>query len=73
MAGGLLLSLQRGSSFAFEQELVKGEVWLPSSVEIDASARFLLLKGFKIHQTQRFGKYRKFEVDTSTQIEIPKP
>lgn len=73
MAGGLVLSLQKGATFAFEQELVNGEVWLPSSAEINASARVLLVKGFKINQRMRFSDYRKFGVETSTEIKPPKP
>jgi hypothetical protein len=68
MGGGLLLSLHQGSSFVFEQELVNSEVWLPTYAEVHASARFLLLKGFKLDQTQRFSDYKKFSVDTSSEI-----
>jgi len=72
MAGGLVLSLQRGSSFVFERELVRGEVWLPSYAEVNASARVLLVKGFKVNQTQRFSDYKKFNVETSSEIKPPK-
>ena len=71
MAGGLALSVQRGASFVFEQELVKGEMWLPSYAEVNASARVLLVKGIKVNQTQRFSDYRKFEVDTSSEVKPP--
>lgn len=72
MGGGLVLSLQRGAAFAFEQELVNGEIWLPSSAEANASARVLLVKGFKINQKLRFSDYKKFGVETSTEIKPPK-
>jgi hypothetical protein len=72
IGGGLVLSLQRGSLFEFEQELVKGEVWLPTYAEVNASARFLLVKGFKINQTQRFSDYKKFDVETSSEIKPPR-
>lgn len=72
MGGGLVASLQRGSSFVFEQEMVKGEVWLPSYAEVNASARVLLVKGFKINQTQRFSDYKKFNVDSTSEIKPPK-
>lgn len=72
VAGGLFLSVSKGSSIALEQELVRGEVWLPTLGEVNVSARFLLLKGFKNHQTQRFSDYRKFAVDTTSEVRPPK-
>jgi hypothetical protein len=72
MAGGLLLSLHPGALIVLEQERVNNEVWLPSYVEVRASGRILLLKGFKVNQTQRFSNYRKFSVETTSQIGPPK-
>lgn len=71
IGGGLILALRPGSSFVFEQELVKGEVWLPSYGEVNAAGRFLLVKGLKVHQTQRFSDYRRFEVETSSEVQLP--
>jgi hypothetical protein len=62
-----------GSSLVFEQALVNDEVWLPTYAEIDISGRVLLLKGVKQHQTVRFSDYRKFEVDTSEELKVPRP
>lgn len=73
IGGGLVLSVQRGSSFVLEQELVNGEVWLPSYAEVNTSARFLLFKGFKINQVARFTDYKKFAVETSSEISPPRP
>lgn len=73
LGGGLVLSVRRGSSLVFEQALVKDEIWLPSYAEVKLSARFLLLKGYNIHQTQRFSDYKKFAVETSSEIKPPEP
>lgn len=73
VAGGLAVSVRPGSSLVFEQALVNDEVWLPTYAEIDISARLLLLKGVRQHQRVRFSDYRKFEVDTSEETEVPKP
>jgi hypothetical protein len=73
VAGGLFLSVRPGSSIVFEQKRVEGEVWLPSYAEVNLSARFLLLKRYRIHQTQRFSDYKRFEVETSTEIQSPPP
>jgi len=73
VGGGLVVSVRPGSSLVFEQALVKDEVWLPTYAEIHITGRLLLLKGVKQHQTVRFGDYRKFAVDTSEEIKVPKP
>ena len=73
IGGGLVVSVRPGSSLVFEQALVKDEVWLPTYAEIHITGRLLLLKGVKQHQTVRFGDYRKFAVDTSEEIKVPKP
>lgn len=73
VGGGLVFSVRRGSTLVFEQALVNDEVWLPSYAEVRLSARFLLLKGYNIHQTQRFSDYRKFSVETSSEIRPPEP
>ncbi len=40
---------------------------------VKLSARFLLLKSFKINQTQRFTDYKRFDVETSSEIKPPEP
>jgi len=72
VGGGLFLSVNKGSTMVLEQDLVKGEMWLPTYAEVHASARFLLLKGFKTHQTQTFSDYKKFAVDTTSEINKPR-
>jgi hypothetical protein len=72
-AAGLVLSVRQGSSLVFEQTLVNDEVWLPSYAEVRIRARFLLLKSFHVDQIQRFTDYRRFLVDTSTEVRTPGP
>jgi hypothetical protein len=67
VAGGLFASVHKGSTFALEQELVRGEIWLPTLGEVNMSARFLI-KGFRTNQTTRFTDYRKFGVETSSEM-----
>lgn len=68
VAGGLFVTIKKGSTLAFEQEHVRGEIWLPSLGEVSLSARFLLFKGIRTHQVSRFTDYRKFAVDTKSEI-----
>lgn len=64
VAGGLAVSVQRGSSFRFDQELVNGEVWLPTGGEGTIQARILLVKGIHQRGTERDYDYKRFRVET---------
>jgi hypothetical protein len=63
IGSGLVVSLQKGMYFAFEQEYVHDEVWLPSYAEIHLSARALLFVHFKGDVIDRFNNYKKFGSD----------
>jgi hypothetical protein len=63
IGAGLLVSLQKGMYFAFEQELVRDEVWLPSYEEVHISARALLFVHFKGDVINRYSNYKKFGSD----------
>ena len=64
VAGGLLANVQRGSNFHFDQELVNGELWLPTGVEGTMQARVLLLKNLRRHSIERDYDYKRFKVGT---------
>src|SRR5216684_1453973 len=72
LAGGLLASLQKGSSIVYEQAFVNNEVWLPTYVEAHFGARFLLVKGFKGSVVTRYSDYKRFNVETLSTIAKPK-
>jgi hypothetical protein len=62
IGGGLLASVQKGSSFIFEQAFVNGEIWLPTYAEASIAARIVLFKGVREHTIAHFSDYRKFRV-----------
>jgi len=70
--GGLLANLQKGTSFVFEQAFLNNEVWLPTYEEAHIGARVLLLKGFKVNEVTRYSDYRRFNVETLSNISKPK-
>jgi hypothetical protein len=70
--GGLLANLQKGTSFVFEQAFLNNEVWLPTYEEAHVGARVLLLKGFKVNEVTRYSDYRRFNVETLSNISKPK-
>jgi hypothetical protein len=72
IAGGMLVNLQKGTSFVFEQAFINNEVWLPTYMEGHIGARFLLVKGFKISFVSRYSDYRRFNVETLSTIAKPK-
>jgi hypothetical protein len=72
IGGGILASISKGSNFVFEQALINHEVWLPSYLEVHASARVVFLKGQQ-DEIDRFSDYKKFstesKLDTSTPLD----
>ena len=63
VGGGLVANIQKGTSFHFEQALVKNELWLPTNVDIHFAARVLLLKGIRQHIVIRDHDYERFKVE----------
>jgi hypothetical protein len=49
---------------------VADDTWLPSRIETRGKGRVMLLKGFHVRSTLTYGRFRRFEVETS---ETPKP
>jgi hypothetical protein len=73
VAGGLLANLQKGTSFVFEQSYFNNEVWLPTYEEAHVGVRVLLMKGFNVNATTRYSDYKRFNVQTLSTINQPKP
>ncbi len=69
VGGGLVATVQKGSSFEFEQALVNHELWLPTGGEAQLTARVLLVKGYR--QRVRFtdSNFQRFHADASQQGE----
>jgi hypothetical protein len=62
--GGLFANIQKGSNFHFDQELVNGELWLPTGGEGTMQARVLLLKNLRQHFIERDYDFKRFKVET---------
>lgn len=58
--GFFLFRIHPGSRFVLEKTLVKNEVWLLKSLDIDGGARIALFKNENIHQEDVFSNYKKF-------------
>ena len=65
IGAGLVASIRKGASFEMEQTQVNGEVWLPSLITAQGSARFYLLFHFNGSVREADSGYRKFKA-TST-------
>ena len=63
VGGGLVVKLKKGATFVAEQDRVNDEIWLPSLMEINLSARVFLLKGIAVNQLVRSYDYRKFQTE----------
>jgi hypothetical protein len=71
VGGGLLASISPTTAFAFEQEKIDGEVWLPSYGEANIAARVMLLAKFNRSMTRSYSDYKKSQINS--QYELGKP
>ncbi len=62
-----LMSVDKGSTFTFEQALVNNELWLPTSAQIHIVAHAVAIIGFRadIHVTD--SDYKKFHAEATQQ------
>jgi hypothetical protein len=72
IGGGMLASIGPSTAFAFEQEKVDGELWMPSFGEANISARFLLLAKFNRSMERRYSDYKKYQIDSKYDLAKPK-
>ncbi len=64
IGGGLLGTIEKGTTFHFDQALVNGELWLPVGGEGTVHARVLMFKSIRQHVTERDFDYKRFHVET---------
>lgn len=69
---GLLARLHKGSTLSFERRKVNDEAWLPAAARYSISGRIGLLAVMRRSAVVEFSNYKKFGVDTSTTITLPK-
>jgi hypothetical protein len=72
IGGGMLASIGSSTAFAFEQEKVDGELWLPSFGEANISARVMLLAKFNRSMERRYTDYKKYQIDSKYDLTKPK-
>ena len=70
IGGGLLASLEKGSSFRFDQAPVDGGLWLPTGSETNMQAKLFLFKSLREHLTQRDYGFRRFGVETGESARV---
>ncbi len=69
---GLLARLHKGSELSFERRKINDEAWLPATAHFSLTARIGLLAVVRRGATVEFSDYKKFGVDTSTTIALPR-
>ncbi len=67
LVGGLVATVQKGSSFRFDQSKVNGEIWLPTGAEGTVQVRLLVFKNLRQHFRERDYDYQRFKVETQEQ------
>ena len=77
IGGGLLVNIQKGTSFSMRQRKVNGEVWLPEEIDGRGSARALLLFRFNGRIRAMESDYRRFKATSKIlpglSVEPPEP
>ena len=63
VAGGIVVNVQKGSNFHFDQAKVNGEIWLPTGADVTMLARVLMVKNYRQHIVARDYDYKRFRVD----------
>lgn len=71
-AGGLLASISPSTAFAFDQEKVGDELWMPSYAEVNVGARALLFMKFNANIVTRYSDYKKYSIDDKYELQKPK-
>ena len=72
VGGGLLASIGSSTAFAFEQEKVDGELWLPSYGEANIAVRLMLLAKFNRSLERRYSNYKKYDINSEYSLTKPK-
>lgn len=62
--GAFLLRIGKGAHIMMEQARVNGDVWLPTRIALNGSARILLVKGVHAQLDITYSDYKKFVVDS---------
>jgi hypothetical protein len=70
-AGQIVRLEARLTAFAFEQEKVDGEVWLPSLTEANISARVMLFSKINRSVKRSYTDYKKHRVDSTYETGKP--
>ena len=64
-----LVSLDKGSSFIFEQKIVNNEVWLPTGALLHVEAHAALLLGYHVEVAVADDGYRRFQTASEQQTQ----
>jgi hypothetical protein len=72
IAGGLLVTIQKGTSFVYEQAFLNNEVWLPTYMEAQGGVRVLLVKGFHASEVVHYSDYKRYHVEVQSAVGAPK-
>ncbi len=63
-AGFGLFTLSKGSSFSFDQKLVNGELWLPTSATVHLEAHAVGLISYRANVDIQYDNYQRFRTDS---------
>ncbi len=62
-----LFALDKGSNFTFDQKLVNGEIWLPTSAAVHVEAKAVAFLSYRANVQISFDRYQRFHTDAQQQ------
>jgi hypothetical protein len=62
--GWLVLRLSTGSRVAFEQMPVEDGLWFPKKIAVEASAKVMLVKSYRMELLYDYSGYKKFQAES---------
>jgi hypothetical protein len=73
IGGGLLASIQKGTSLIFEQSRLNADLWMPSVSDIHLAARELLVKGVRQNIHIKDTDFHRFDIGVHQEVGAPAP
>ena len=72
IGGGLFASVSPSTAVAIEQQKINNEIWMPSYIEANLSARIFLLAKLSRSIKASYSDYKKYSIDNKYEIQKPK-
>jgi hypothetical protein len=71
--GLLVVRLSKGSRVVFEQMPIEEDLWFPKKIVVEAAAKVMLIKNYRVEMLYDYSGYKKFQAESRIiDMELPK-